>query len=206
MPLPEEMQSALEQFDTDCEKVVKQFLSSLGTNNTNKTLYHYTNDQGLLGILRNGSIWLTDGFKLNDPSEFKHGLFIASKILAERGRNGPEELKTFAMNFNLFLSGGGVESVTRAFVACFSATDDDLGQWRSYADNGRGFALCFEREALENAFAKESSPPTVDCSTFSVEYNDAKVSAICEEIFRNLIPAISLPRKFVDRLDSLIVK
>jgi Protein of unknown function (DUF2971) len=35
------------------------------------------------------------------------------------------------------------------FTASFTAERDDLGQWRAYADNGRGFALGFAPKMFE---------------------------------------------------------
>ena len=35
------------------------------------------------------------------------------------------------------------------FVACFSRDGDHLGQWRAYADDGRGFAIGFDSKALK---------------------------------------------------------
>ena len=51
------------------------------------TIYHYTTDQGLRGILENGSLWVTDIFSLNDPSELKHGLQIAEEALTATAKN-----------------------------------------------------------------------------------------------------------------------
>jgi Protein of unknown function (DUF2971) len=43
--------------------------------------------------------------------------------------------------------------VVKFFALSFSATFDELGQWRAYADDGRGYALGFDTEKLEGASA-----------------------------------------------------
>jgi hypothetical protein len=32
----------------------------------------------------------------------------------------------------------GIEAAGHFFICCFSGDGDDLGQWRAYADDGRG--------------------------------------------------------------------
>ena len=47
-------------------------------------LYHYTTQEGLLGIVEKGEIWATNIFYLNDAAEFKHAFRIFSnKIQAK---------------------------------------------------------------------------------------------------------------------------
>jgi hypothetical protein len=102
-------------------------------------LYHYTNATGLLGIIKNEEIWLTGMSHLNDPSELDYGLKIACEIIeAEASGNHPlakEVCRRFiAMH-------AGLKDFLGFFVSSLSKIPDDLGQWRAYGDNGRGFAL-----------------------------------------------------------------
>jgi hypothetical protein len=66
----------------------------------------------------------------------------------------------FAQQFESFLIDGGIEDAAHYFLGCFSADSDDLGQWRAYADNGRGFGLGFDTGLLEGAYVKASGLPT----------------------------------------------
>jgi len=109
-------------------------------------LYHYTTAEGLISIVRNREIWATDIFYLNDQSEFRHGLHLASECSlskeakekhGEEASKAGEGLKTLgpeAIEFNLF-------------VCCFSEEFDALAQWRSYCPRD-GYAIGFPFDSL----------------------------------------------------------
>jgi hypothetical protein len=103
-------------------------------------LYHYTDMGGLLGIVNNQEIWLTSIFHLNDRSELGYGVEMALNIMKADAESGPDVSKAFcAWMKHLLLKSGG--EVFGFFVGSFSRESDDLGQWRVYADNGRGVAI-----------------------------------------------------------------
>jgi Protein of unknown function (DUF2971) len=110
-------------------------------NEVREPLYHYTNMAGLLGILSSEEIWLTDIFHLNDPSELGYGINMARDILeAEAKRHRNEQVDNFCRFATHVLVKAGGE-IFGFYVASFSREDNDLGQWRAYADNGRGVAI-----------------------------------------------------------------
>ena len=82
-------------------------------------IYHYTDGIGLRGILETGNIWFTDIFNLNDPTELRHGLQEASKILDDEAQRGPDELK-FLANITKGLFTGNIESMAH-FLSAVSA-------------------------------------------------------------------------------------
>lgn len=64
-----------------------------------------------------------------------------------------------------------------------------MGQWRAYADNGRGYALGFNLKALEKAFAnpdENSSPLTW---TFPIAYSDSTLKDIHSKIIEKALAA-----------------
>ena len=190
--IPEEMRNALAKFGEEAEQILTSFAISLESYQPRPIIYHYTDDVGLRGILESGRLWLTDIFSLNDPSELKHGLSLAVRILNEKAANGPEESKLFARDF-----GSLNEAIRRSahyFVCSLSERGDDLGQWRAYADNGRGYALGFDAKALEDAFAKNGKTPTSDRAVFPVTYQDATLGDIHRRIIEKMFDLISLPR------------
>jgi len=79
------------------------------------------------------------------------------------------------------------------FICCFSKVGDDLGQWRAYADNGRGYALGFDAKALEEAFGKTGRAPTSDIGTFPLTYGDSTLDDIQEQLIDKMFDLISLP-------------
>jgi hypothetical protein len=165
-------------------------------------IYHYTNDCGLRGILESGQLWFTDIFKLNDPSELIHGIGHAIDILKRQASGGPREVKAFSEMF-ADLVPRNIETSAHYFVCCFSMTGRDLGQWRAYADDGRGYAIGFDAGVLEQAFANAGAS-VLPYSTFPVSYSDTRLREIYEQFMEKTIPVISVP-KGMD-LDSAVVR
>jgi len=96
---------------------------------------------GLLGVVTSEEIWFTSILHLNDPSELAYGIGIAIGILNEQGnRSDNEHVKRFcAWASHVLVKAGG--EIFGFYVASFSRESNDLGQWRAYADNGRGVAI-----------------------------------------------------------------
>ena len=144
------------------KKIFKTFSNTLKASKET-LIYHYTNDIGLKGIIESGQLRLTNIFNLNDPSELSHGLFLAKKILDSKAVNA-SQMETLVANlfkqsfgndireFERSSEINGFRTNTHFFTCSFSQDDNDLGQWRAYADNGRGYALGFDAEALARSF------------------------------------------------------
>lgn len=200
MPLPHDndvpvdMQAELDKFDHAAETLIASFLGPIDSQPAPPRIYHYTNDMGLRGILESGNLWVTDIFNLNDPSELSHGFSHAVKTLNDMAAGGPPETKLFGEQFRIFATEGGIRASAHYFVCSFSADGDDLGQWRAYADNGRGYALGFDGPVLENGFTRLANEPIPNNSTFPVTYNDTRLTALHREIIEAAFPLISLPR------------
>lgn len=110
-----------------------------------ETLWHYTTQQGLLGILESQSLWATKIHYLNDSSEFSHALKLAVEILDQRIQDGATEqlhkLKSFRESIPR------IDSV-HVCVASFSEDPDVLSQWRAYGGASGGYAIGFVPERL----------------------------------------------------------
>ncbi len=106
-----------------------------------KTLYHYTKQDGLLGILEDRSVWATHHLALNDRMEFRHGTEIFLKVLENHNAEDP----IWGCMWNVATLEPALEAENvNLFVASFSAVGDRLSQWRGYGD----FSLGFEREKM----------------------------------------------------------
>jgi len=86
-----------------------------------------------------------------------------------------------------------VDYAAHFFVGSFSSQGDELGQWRAYADNGRGYALGFETKPLEQTFAKQSIPDRFSNSTFPVTYDDAELARVHHEFVELIFPLLTEP-------------
>jgi hypothetical protein len=133
-------------------------------------------------------------FDLNDPSEVRHGFSLAVSSLSAKAETGPPESKLFASQMDAFGTQGGIQASAHYFVCSFSPDGDDLGQWRAYADNDRGYALGFDASALEDAYTKANGRPVQSNSTIHVTYDDKQLAALHQQIVDLAFPLISLPR------------
>jgi hypothetical protein len=143
-------------------------------------MYHYTDASGLEGILRSGTLWLTDVFRLNDPGEIRYGLDAACAHLgAEGGLQDASDIeKEFATTVCEELQ-ENVESSAHYFVTSCSFERDHADQWRKYGDNGRGYALGFDAGTLERHFM-EVAPS--NHSTFPISYAAEEMQAMQRSI------------------------
>ncbi len=191
MAIPDDMNAALEACYAECETRVDAYAAELDAVPPPSTIYHYTDSVGFRGILESGMFRLTDIFALNDPAELRHGIKYAGEILDIEAKKGHPAAVIFARNFREFVE-EGAHKVADFFVGCFSSADDDLGQWRAYADNGQGFALGFDGRLLEEAFAT-SEVDIKDNRTFPISYDEEKLQKIQGDLVRGTIPLIALP-------------
>ena len=65
-------------------------------------LYHYTSQEGLLGIIKNREVWATDISYLNDTKEYKYTVDLTSErikeyqksVLLDKGLSSPPPFVT----------------------------------------------------------------------------------------------------------------
>jgi hypothetical protein len=113
-----------------------------------KILYHYTTQQGLLGIIRDREIWATHTQYLNDVREFRHALELAREELSAM-REYPDRDERASGCLNEMEEGlaPGMESIN-VCVCSFSERGDVLSQWRAYGGSASGFAIGFSGDFL----------------------------------------------------------
>jgi Protein of unknown function (DUF2971) len=191
--IPPELVEALTRFDKTAAGILRSHFGPLEAAPPPPIIYHYTSAAGLRGILESGRLWLSDIFTMNDPSELKHGVSQAGGLLRAKAASGPPETKRFARDFADFYERALVDTA-HYFVCSFSSDGDDLGQWRAYADDGRGYSLGFDGERLEDAFTKLNDTPIENNCTFAVSYNVAELRQIHGKLIDAMFGMISLPR------------
>ena len=138
--LTPQLQALIDEFASWWSRAEKQRDAA---NVVRSPLYHYTDMGGLLGILSNEKLWFTSMHHLNDPSELTYGIGMALDIfdrVAKASTVIPVGDFCAVAKHVLIKSGGEIFGF---YVASFSQADNDLAQWRSYADNGRGVAIGF---------------------------------------------------------------
>ncbi len=184
-------------------------------------LYHYTDANGLLGIV-NPSYWHLPPVKLNDyhhqavkllagdvrfmndTRELSFGADLLREYIddAIADTSTPEDVRSvFAFIKPLFAEGGGAYDVLdwpyRCLATCFCAEGDLLSQWRGYAGGTGGFALGLDVDGLKNrsfAFHRNHGPETF----FPLGMHELKL----EKVVYGEVKGRAVVEKHVDALKS----
>jgi hypothetical protein len=122
--------------------------------NPPEILYHYTNAQGLLGILKDRKIWASSYRYMNDAQEFEYGFDLIKEIYPKPS-SYPflSNVEDYSFSETIRRKKWDYESDC-IFVASFSGERDLLSQWRGYTSPHGGYAIGFSAKKLERGKAK----------------------------------------------------
>lgn len=128
-------------------------------------VYHYTDGNGLLGILGNRKLWCTHFAFLNDTGEANYARVLYGEALYriatdptvdEPTRGVASEMASrFDRNEATAATQQRLRSANANFVASFSAARDDIGQWRGYSAPSARYSIGFNANALQAVAAAE---------------------------------------------------
>jgi len=105
------------------------------------TLYHYCGVAAFKTIIESKKLWLSDALSMNDYLETRWAQTVISRVCDKYKHNIPEEIQNYFRNL--------IDSSLELYLFCFSSQRDLLSQWRGYADDGKGFSIGFNKNALE---------------------------------------------------------
>lgn len=158
------------------------------------TLFHYTTQEGLLGILTTNSIWATKIHYLNDSSEYQLALDLAQSILDERlGREKDEHQRDKAQ---CLLDNLHAIKHLNVCVCSFSEERDLLSQWMGYAGGVGGYSVGFHAPQILDQ-AKTEGYTLAKCVYDDGEQR-ALILELIEETMRedfNTIPDVADPSR-----------
>lgn len=115
-------------------------------------LFHYTDLNGLKGIIENNSLWATNLYFLNDRNEAVHGFlcfentiqYLDEKIISA----GKKKILQDALDICKSNGGhGGGTKGTHIYSISFCMDSDKLSQWRGYGAH-QGVCIEFDKEKL----------------------------------------------------------
>jgi Protein of unknown function (DUF2971) len=124
-------------------------------------LYHYTDQNGLIGIVESQAFRATDIRFLNDTEEFDDGLrtaiSMAKRASADTGEGGQKVVKYLKDNLSFSFSKQPVFSVSltgplKQYEILADSIDDPgdrLNMWRSYSGSGNGYSIGIPKEVNE---------------------------------------------------------
>jgi hypothetical protein len=119
-------------------------MSIMSTDATPDTLWHYTDAQGLYGIVSGSRLRFGDARFLNDRTERKYGALILEAVFDEVVRNDSTGAAadfrnlTRALNLN-----------ERLYVCSLSANKESISQWQRYGADGNGYCIGFATRELD---------------------------------------------------------
>ena len=111
-----------------------------------RDLCHYTSQDGLIGILKNKSMFATDASYLNDSQEVVYAVNLARKYF--KNRPSPGGTRPVLEMLNVLDQTESLVGKLPTYVASFSEHSDLLSQWRGYCSKGSGFALCVSPDRM----------------------------------------------------------
>jgi hypothetical protein len=107
-----------------------------------RLLYHYTDAQGLLGMMKTQRLWATNSRFMNDPTEVGYAVGLVRRSVQEQGERYPQPLvKDVTDSTNALLD--LYDNVDDKYISCFCESGDLLSQWRGYGAIGGGYSLGF---------------------------------------------------------------
>jgi hypothetical protein len=163
-------------------------------------LYHYTSQDGLIGIVSSASLWATNINYMNDATEFSRPLGMLRDRLIRHARDCEMEADSFSST-DPVRSAHANQRKERAYelwrhansigtlficVACFCENGDLLSQWRGYAAQGYGYALGFKTAILGERIAPSGF--ILGRCIYDIELQDKIINEALEYILRSGAP------------------
>lgn len=145
-------------------------LASLISDRPPSIIYHYTDINGLLGMIDSGKIWATHVSRLNDKSEYHHGTKVVTECVYQAM---PASSKPF------------IEKIISEFdkketyVASYSTKHDLLSQWRSYSGGKVGYCLGLATEGIASL---DDSTPLLE----AVIYHDYQAQEVISKMLGHI--------------------
>jgi hypothetical protein len=121
-------------------------------------LYHYTDLNGLHGIVTGNDLWLNQAQYSNDAAEVQHGYQFASEIIADQLKTEANPDRREYLEQLATLIG---QPTTHVYICCFCMEDNLLSQWRGYGANGTGVSIGFAAHDFRFVTGPDAPPNTL---------------------------------------------
>ena len=186
---------------------------------TNRYIFHYTNGDGLLGIVNRHSkeqsegsirLWLTDYRYLNDASEGTELQRVYDQVVASMYEKNLIRDEAYEILSAIeFIDGSlfyGLKHLSEddkkkaifaesdSYICCFSQESDLLDMWRYYSKGNTGYCLGFSYSFLmmQRGLPIQGKLKTSKVGEFTIEdviYDNDQKTAIIEEVIKSALSA-----------------
>lgn len=120
-----------------------------------RSINHYTDLNGFIGIIGKGQLWASNVAFLNDREELEHGIKCAEKVLT--GILKDEKLSAWEEPIREAVTSVKDGLMPNTYATCFCTKSDLLSQWRGYGGQKQGVGLTFDIEGLRAILTGKSS-------------------------------------------------
>ncbi|MGA3055814.1 MAG: DUF2971 domain-containing protein [Candidatus Korobacteraceae bacterium] len=161
-------------------------------------LFHYTNADGLKGIIESNELWATSAYFLNDSTEIIYGYGILDEALKDWIAVNPRPEGSLSLKLALELQkefAGDLLSrnvMHAIYLVCLCEEDNLLSQWRAYGQAG-GYSLGFTLPVTGAARGVKPEPCIYTAKLVKVEYEREKQLSRCRAIIAELLPIFDDP-------------
>ena len=121
-----------------CQSIICQYKPR-----PNEIWYHYCSAESFMSIIKNKTLRLCDILHMNDKTELLHGERLFDDILKDATI---DDFKKEAIRSIYY----AIRERMVLLAMSFSANEDQLSQWRGYADDAKGFCIGFEAIHFNN--------------------------------------------------------
>lgn len=102
---------------------------------------HYTNLQGLIGIVENNELWLSDHRFVNDKLEYEYGKQLALFAITEMANSeGNTEFSGFLQKLSNSIQKPSDRGI---YIGSMSLSPDKLDQWKGYGNSSESICIRF---------------------------------------------------------------
>ncbi len=115
--------------------------------NDKDTVFHYCPTDAFIKIIKTGKIWLSRYDFLNDYHECSMWDDVLREFFFKKIGDGNDILGCYSKE--VISEASKVTNWIMPYIACFSHSPDRLSQWRGYGDDGKGFAIGFNKSLIK---------------------------------------------------------
>ena len=167
-------------------------------------LFHYTNPQGLVGIVTSKRLWASSADFLNDSSEPSYAFGVLKACFDEVISSlPPGSIAAGALGgyWKQFTDAYEIEG-PHVYVFCLSEDDDLLSQWRGYGGQCGGYAVGFSGTRLREYFTQGRYEGQY---LMKILYDEEKQKAEAKRVFRSIISIIDRVEEKCGAIDDKTV-
>jgi len=159
-------------------EIVRDLIASKGYEIPTR-LYHYTDLDGLRGILQSNLLWATDARALNDRTELIYGAALLVSELEKFSYESNETISSALIKLAGFYKehGNHLLDFFETYVISLSEAPDMLSQWRAYSNQAMGCCLEFDFSDSRVFTISDGSIP-IPLEILPVIYNETTQRAL----------------------------